>query len=66
MKIGLNRYEAVIVAAKHARHLNKKRLQALEQMEENPTIELDPRKISMVAITELLDGKVKFLRPDSM
>ena len=65
-KIGLNRYQAVIVAAKYARHLNTKRLKVLEQMEENPNVELDARKISMVALTDLLAGKVKFTRPDSM
>ncbi len=65
-KVGLNRYEAVIVAAKHARRLNAKRLKALELMEENPEVELDSRKISMVALQELVEGKVKFERPDSM
>ena len=64
--LGLNRYEAVIVAAKHARSLNSKRLKALEQMEEDPLIEIDSRKISMVALNDLLKGEVKFTRPGSM
>ncbi len=65
-KINLNRYEAVIVAAKHARHLNALRLQKLEQMEEDPEVTIDSRKITMVALKDLLEGKVKFTRSDSM
>jgi len=65
-KLGINRYEAVIIASKYARQLNSKRLKLLEQMEENPEIDLDARKISMVALTDLLSGKVKFKHPDSM
>ncbi len=65
-KLGLNRYEAVIVAAQHARHLNTKRLKKLAQMEENPDVDIDPRKITMVALKDLLEGKVKFTRSDSM
>lgn len=59
-KLGLNRYEAVIVASKHARKLNTKRLTLLEQMEENPEIDIDSRKITMVALNDLLEGRVKF------
>jgi len=65
-KINLNRYEAVIVAAKHARHLNTLRLQKLEQMEEDSEVTIDSRKITMVALKDLLEGKVKFTRSDSM
>jgi DNA-directed RNA polymerase omega subunit len=65
-KMGLNRYEAVIVASRQARVLNLERLKRLEQMELNPEIEIDSRKITMLALKDLLDGKVKFLRPDSM
>ena len=61
-KIGLNRYEAVIVASKYARKLNTKRLMLLEQMEENPEIDIDSRKITMVALNDLVEGKVKFER----
>ena len=63
---GLNRYEAVIVASRHARTLNSKRLRLLERMPENPDIEIDSRKVSMIALLELLEGKVKFSRSDSM
>lgn len=65
-KLNLNRYEAVIVAAKHARHLNAIRLQKLEQMEEDPDVAIDSRKITMIALKDLLEGRVKFTRSDSM
>ncbi len=65
-KLNLNRYEAVIVAAQHARHLNAQRLRKLEQMEENPEVDIDSRKITMVALKDLLEGRVKFTRSDSM
>jgi len=65
-KLEINSYEAVIIASKHARFLNHKRMQALENLEENPYIEIDARKITMVAMKDLLEGTVKFTRPDSM
>ncbi|UCD62771.1 MAG: DNA-directed RNA polymerase subunit omega [Candidatus Zixiibacteriota bacterium] len=65
-KLGLNRYEAVIVASQHARSLNNRRLRSLEKMEENPLVEIEARKITMVALKDLLDGNVKFTRADSM
>jgi len=64
--LGLNRYEAVIVASQHARNLNNRRLRSLEKMEENPAVEIEVRKITMVALKDLLEGKVKFTRSDSM
>ncbi len=64
--LGLNRYEAVIVASQHARNLNNKRLRSLEKMEENPAVEIEVRKITMVALKDLLEGRVKFTRSDSM
>lgn len=65
-KLGLNRYEAVIIAAQHARFLNTKRLRQLELMEQDPSIDIDSRKITMKALKEVLEGKVKFERTDSM
>jgi DNA-directed RNA polymerase omega subunit len=65
-KVGLNHYEAVIVAAQHARRLNSKRLAQLERMEEDPSINIDSRKITAVALQDVLDGKVKFRRTNSM
>ena len=65
-KLGLNRYEAIIIAAQHARFLNNKRLRQLELMEQDPSIDIDSRKITMRSLKEVLDGKVKFERSDSM
>ena len=65
-KLGLNRYEAIIVASRHARFLNNKRLKQLELMEQDPSIDIDSRKITMRSLKEVLDGKVKFKRSDSM
>jgi DNA-directed RNA polymerase subunit K/omega len=65
-ELGLNTYEAVIVASQHARWLNTQRLAQLERMEEDPTIDIDSRKITEVALQDVLDGRVKFKRPDSM
>lgn len=65
-KLGLNNYEAVIVASQHARFLNTERLAALERLEEDPSIDIDARKITAVALRDVLAGKVKFSRSDSM
>ncbi|MEA2030223.1 MAG: hypothetical protein U9N55_01325 [candidate division Zixibacteria bacterium] len=69
-KLGLNRYEAVIIASKYAHILNARRLRMLERIIEDPDTEVDPEKISlkvsMAALLELLDGKVKFTYPGSM
>ena len=65
-KLGLNTYEAVIVASQHSRRLNVKRLAKLEQMEEDPGVSIESRKITAVALQDVLDGKVKFKRSDSM
>ncbi|MFZ5980402.1 MAG: DNA-directed RNA polymerase subunit omega [Candidatus Zixiibacteriota bacterium] len=64
-KLPCNRYEAVILAAQHARHLNLRRLASLEKMEENAEVDIEARKITMVALKDLLDGKIEFERPDS-
>jgi DNA-directed RNA polymerase omega subunit len=64
-KLSCNRYEAVIVAAQHARHLNMQRLASLEKMEEGGTVDIEARKITMVALKELLEGKIQFERPKS-
>lgn len=65
-KLGINTYEAVIIASQHSRGLNAKRLKQLEHLEEDPSIDLDTRKITAVALKDVLDGKVKFTRDDSM
>lgn len=65
-ELDLNTYEAVIVASQHARWLNTRRLAQLERMEEDPSIDIDSRKITEVALQDVLDGRVKFKRTDSM
>ena len=62
-KLSCNRYEAVIIAAQHARHLNLQRLASLEKMEEDATVDIEARKITMVALKELVEGKIEFERP---
>ena len=66
LELELNLYEAVIVASQHARILNSKRLAQLERMGEDPSVDLETRKITAVALQDVLDGKVKFKRPDTM
>ena len=61
-----NRYEAVLVAAKHARHLNAKRLAKLARLEEGAVdVDIEARKMTAVALREVLEGKVKFERADT-
>jgi len=66
-KVTVNRYEAVIVAAQHARQINSKRLAKLNAaIEAGAEVEFDmeARKITMVALKDVMDGKVKFNRTD--
>ena len=65
-KLNLNSYEAVIIASQQARKLNTYRLEQLERMGEDPSVNIDARKITMVALKQVLEGKVKFARSDSM
>ncbi len=64
-KITKNRYEAVIIAAQHARHLNSRRLEKVAMLEENAGVEIDGRKITGIALQDLVDGKVKYHRRGS-
>ena len=65
-KVTRNRYEAVIVAAQHARHLNSQRLAKLELLgDAEVEVDIEARKITMVALKDLLDGKVNFERSDT-
>ena len=63
-KVTANRYEAVIIAAQHARFLNARRLAKLEQLEQGAEVDIEARKITMVALKDLIEGKVKFKRSD--
>ena len=64
-KVAENRYEAVIIAAQHARRLNMQRLARLEQLEEGGEVDIEARKITMVALKDLVEGKVNFERSDT-
>lgn len=65
-KVTANRYEAVIVAAKHARFLNSQRLARLErQLEDDESVQVEARKVTMVALKDLVEGKVKYQRSDT-
>ena len=64
-KVAKNRYEAVIIASQHARHLNTVRLAKLAMLEEDAEVEIDGRKIAMIALKDMLEGKVKFVRTDT-
>lgn len=67
-KICKNRYEAVILVAKHARRLNLERMkaesQAAQMGEEEATSQEDEEKVGNQALREVLEGKVGFERPE--
>lgn len=58
--ITLNHYEAVLVASRRARLVNLKRLQQLEMMNEDSEYNIDYRKVTTVALEDLLTNKIKF------
>jgi len=58
--ITLNHYEAVLVAAKWARTINAKRLAQLEMMTEDSEFNIDYRKVTSVALEDLLTQRIKF------
>lgn len=59
-KVTKNRYQAVIVASKRARMLNSQRLLQLAALENGAAIDIDGRKITLVALKDLVEGRVKF------
>ncbi len=62
-KVTRNKYEAVIVAAQHARHLNQVRLAKFQQIDEGMLeVDIEARKMTAVALRDLLEGRVKFER----
>jgi DNA-directed RNA polymerase omega subunit len=63
--ITLNRYQAVLLAAKRARQLNAERLRRLEMMAEDTEIDIDYRKVTTVALENLLDDKIKVKEGES-
>ncbi len=61
-----NRYEAVLVASKHARHLNAQRLAKLARLaEEVVEVDIEARKMTAVALRDVMEGKVNFERADT-
>lgn len=65
-RLKLNRYEAVIIASRHARELNTRRMAQLEKLEIDPSLDIESRKIPHLALKDLLNGEVKYTLPDSM
>jgi DNA-directed RNA polymerase omega subunit len=65
-KIFKNRYEAVIMVAKHARRLNAERMKAdspIAQIgEEEQANSKDEEKVINQALREAVEGKIKFNR----
>ncbi|MFH2055176.1 MAG: DNA-directed RNA polymerase subunit omega [bacterium] len=57
-----NRYEAVLVASKRARQINAERLAKLEMMIEDADITIDYRKVTTIALEELVVGKVRVVK----
>jgi len=61
-----NHYEAVIVASKHARHLNARRLAKLARLGEEITeVDIEARKMTAVALRDVMEGKVNFEPADT-
>ena len=56
-----SRYEAVLIAAARARQLNAEKVAAEERGDEE-AITLKKTKVTSHALTELLDGEIKFER----
>lgn len=59
-KVTKNRYQAVIVASKRARMLNTQRLLQLAAIENGGSVDIDGRKITLIALKDLVEGRVKF------
>jgi len=60
----LNRYEAVLVAAKLARKINALKLAVKEQLPAEELSRIDHRKVTTIALDELKSGKVKYERKE--
>jgi len=60
-KVTRNRYEAVLIASQRARQINSLRLAQLERMAEED-VTIDGRKVTSLALLDVMDGRVKFRR----
>jgi len=58
-----NRYAAVLIAAKRARKINEKRLKEQEQLVDEEQVENASEKVTVQALEELLQRKIKFEYP---
>jgi DNA-directed RNA polymerase subunit K/omega len=63
--VAKNRYEAVLIASARARQLNAKKV-ALEERGMEEALVLKRIKMTIHALDELLDGKLKVDRPEDM
>ncbi len=61
-KMYRNRYEAVLLTAKHARRLNLERLREKSEGEEETVSEEKPLKVVIQALKDVLEEKVNFER----
>jgi DNA-directed RNA polymerase subunit K/omega len=63
-KLYKNRYQAVILAAKHARRLNLERVRENPEGEPETTPEEKPLKVVTQALKDVLEKKVEFERTE--
>jgi len=63
-KMCRNRYEAVLLVAKHARRLNLERLREKPEGEEATIPEEKQSKVITQALKDALEGKVEFERTE--
>ena len=62
LDVTANKYEAVLVAARMARKINSQRVAAKELLAPEEYGKIDNRKVTSVALEELLAGRVKYER----
>jgi DNA-directed RNA polymerase omega subunit len=58
-KVIPNRYQAVLIAAKRARQINAERLAKMQMMAEDEEIDIDYRKVTSIALEDVLESRVK-------
>lgn len=61
-----NRYEAILLAAKHARRLNLERLRQKSEGEEETNGNEKQPKVILQALTDVLEGNVQFERREKI
>lgn len=64
-KVTRNRYEAVLIAAARSRQINSLRLAMLERMAEED-VSIDARKVTTIALRDMIDGNVQIHRPEEV